>query len=449
MLYAQLYNDKIILAVIIAIITALFVDTSLIRISELLIRSPSTSVWKIFVFIIIGITYAAGQFLILGYVRRKSEEIRRTGTLYLNYIDKIVTIIQYVLTAVFALILLQILTASHYDTFILTFAIATSYTLSITLMGLLAQHFFSWFRSNRHLVVLLYGLSSAMIACNSVFTLLLLGIMAPSMPTQVGEQIAGITRFIVTGSVTNFFNSIYVVSSIISFILLWTATAFLLRHYSQRLGRVKYWIIISVPLIYFLTQFPALLLNLFAPMLISNPTFFGIFFTLIFALSNLSGGVLFALAFLTIARNLTHTSVVRNYMIISAYGLILLFLSNQGIILISAGGSYPPFGLVTISFMGLSSYLIMIGIYSSAISVAQDVEFRKSIRNSVQEQSKLLDSIGTAQMEREIERRVIRISRELRENMIEETGVRSSISEEDVRGYLDQVIKEVKGKRDL
>ena len=447
MLSAQLYNDKIILAVIIVMIAAIFVDTSLIRISEL-IRSPSTSVWKIIAFIIIGIACAIGQFLVLGFARRKSEQIRRTRTLYLNYIDKIVTVLQYFLTAIFGLILLQIFTTSYYDTLILTLAIAISYSLSITLMGLLAQHFFSWFRSNRNHVVLLYGLSSAMIACNLVSTLLLLGTLAPSMPTQVGEQIAGIARFIVTGSITNIFNSLYILSSIISFVLLWTATAFLLRHYSERFGRVKYWIIISVPLIYFLTQFPALFLNLFAPMLISNPTFFSIFFTLIFALSNLSGGLFFALAFQTIARNLTRTSIVRNYMIISAYGLILIFLSNQGIILISAGGTYPPFGLVTISLMGLTSYLIMIGIYSSAISVAQDVKLRKSIRNSVQEQSKILDSIGTAQMEREIERKVMRITKEQQQNMIEETGVQSSIDEADLRGYLEQVMREVKGKSD-
>ena len=448
MLSARIYHHKIIPVVVLVLIAALFVDTLLIRISELS-RSPSTSLWKILVFIIIGVTYTTAQFLILGFVRQKSEEIRKTGTLYLNHIDKIVMIVQCVLAGVFSLTLLQIITTSYYDTLILTFAIATSYTLSITLMGLLAQHFLSWFRSKRDLVVLLYGLSSAMIACNAVFTLLLLGIIAPSMPAQVGEQIAGITRFIVTGSVTNSFNSVYVASSIVSFILLWTATAFLLRHYSQRFGRVKYWIIISLPLVYFLTQFPALFLNLFAPLLISNPAFFGIFFTLIFSLSNLSGGILFAIAFLIVARNLMNTSVVRNYMTITAYGLILLFLSNQGIILISAGGSYPPFGLVTISFMGLSSYLIIIGIYSSAISVSQDVKLRKSIRNSVQEQSKILDSIGTAQMEQELERKVLMITREQQENMTEETGVQSSINEDEVRKYLDQVIREVKSERDL
>jgi hypothetical protein len=35
-----------------------------------------------------------------------------------------------------------------------------------------------------------------------------------------------------------------------------------------------------------------------------------------------------------------HTNVVRNYMIISAFGLVLLFASNQAIVLVAA--LYPP-----------------------------------------------------------------------------------------------------------
>src|SRR5215208_1155549 len=75
-------------------------------------------------------------------------------------------------------------------------------------------------------------------------------------------------------------------------------------------------------------------------------------------------------------------------MIISAYGLVLLFASNQAIVLVTA--PYPPFGLATISFMGLSAYLVVAGIYSSAVSVSLDVGLRKTIRKSVIEQSKLL-----------------------------------------------------------
>ena len=66
-----------------------------------------------------------------------------------------------------------------------------------------------------------------------------------------------------------------------------------------------------------------------------------------------------------------------------------VFTSNQSIVLVDA--SYPPFGLATISFMRLSSYLILVGVYSSAISIVQDVNLRKSIRKTVEQYSDLLD----------------------------------------------------------
>jgi len=87
-------------------------------------------------------------------------------------------------------------------------------------------------------------------------------------------------------------------------------------------------------------------------------------------------------------------------MIISAYGFVLLFLSSQAILLVNAV-PYPPFGLATVSFIGLSSYMILVGIYCSAISVAEDSKLRQSIRSFALRESKLLDSIGTAQIDTE------------------------------------------------
>ena len=62
-------------------------------------------------------------------------------------------------------------------------------------------------------------------------------------------------------------------------------------------------------------------------------------------------------------------------MIVSSYGFALLFISNQAIVLVSA--PYPPFGLATISFTGLSSFLVTLGIYSSAVSLAHDAKLRR------------------------------------------------------------------------
>jgi hypothetical protein len=82
---------------------------------------------------------------------------------------------------------------------------------------------------------------------------------------------------------------------------------------------------------------------------------------------------------------------------------------------------YPPFGLASVSFMGLSSYLLMVGIYSSAVSVSLDVELRKTIQRSVTEQSRMLHSIGTAQMEKQIQSKVLSVTRKVSERIEEET----------------------------
>jgi len=123
---------------------------------------------------------------------------------------------------------------------------------------------------------------------------------------------------------------------------------------------------------------------------------------------------------------------------------VLLFISNQAVLLVNI--IYPPFGIVTVSLMGLSSYLLLLGVYSSAISVAEDTNLRQSIRNFTLRQSRLLDSIGSAEVQQELERRVMELTKQNQDRIVEETGIESSLTEEDMKQYLQQVIREVKGK---
>jgi hypothetical protein len=160
---------------------------------------------------------------------------------------------------------------------------------------------------------------------------------------------------------------------------------------------------------------------------------------LIFTLSKPVGGILFGVAFWTMAKDVSGNKIVRDYLIIAGFGLILLFISDQAITLIAI--AYPPFGVVTISFLGVSS------IFSSAISVAEDSNLRKSIRDFAIGQSRLLDSIGSAQMEQEIEKRVIVFTKQIQDKMVEEAGIEPSLTEDETKRYLEQVIKEVKRQK--
>ena len=68
---------------------------------------------------------------------------------------------------------------------------------------------------------------------------------------------------------------------------------------------------------------------------------------------------------------------------------------------------YPPFALAGVSTMGLSAYLIYVGIYSAGISMSEDINFRQTIRKSAIEEAKLLVSIGSAQMQQQLEKKVL------------------------------------------
>jgi hypothetical protein len=197
-------------------------------------------------------------------------------------------------------------------------------------------------------------------------------------------------------------------------------------------------------LVYFLLQFLPPFQSIITALPQSESVFF--LYTFIFTFSKPIGGILFGIAFWVIARSLGRSNIIRNYMIISAYGLVLMFISNQAVLLVNI--FYPPFGIVTISLMGLSSYLLLLGVYSSAISVSEDSKLRQSIREFTLAEPKLLDSIGTAHMEQEIEKRVLALTKQNQDRMAEETGIQSSLTDDDVKEYLEQVIKEVKKRRD-
>ena len=323
---------------------------------------------------------------------------------------------------------------------------AISYGFAIVLLVLLTQRLFSWFkRTKKNVVLFSYGIASAAISLNLVFLLAFDISILMSKPSEVRERLTTIYPAFASSSFVGTLNSLNVVFGIISFILVWISTTLLLRHYSRKIGRVKYWIIVCIPLAYFLSQFvPVFVDQIARPLITQSPILMSIVFTLIFTVSKPVGGILFGVAFWIMAKALKHTSVIRDYMIISAVGIIMLFVSVQGSVIFA---TYPPFGLMTVSFIGLSSYMTFIGLYSVAMSVAGDISLRQTIRKTAIEQSRFIDSIVTAQVEQEIEWRVLRVAKKHTSVLEKETGVEPSLTGDDLKLYLQEVLSEVKVHR--
>jgi hypothetical protein len=91
----------------------------------------------------------------------------------------------------------------------------------------------------------------------------------------------------------------------------------------------------------------------------------------------------------------------------------------------------------------LGSYLFFFGIYCSAISIAGDQRLRQTIRQSLLDQSKFLDNLGLAEVNRELEKQTTEIIKKHSEVMWKETGIDSSISDYDVKKYVEEVIGEI------
>jgi signal transduction histidine kinase len=460
--YVTGYNNRKFLVIISIVVSSLIIDISLSNISDLI--SVSTS-WGFAAFIAIAIVYAVGQYLILDFVKQKSKSIRLKSP-HFNKLSTIMTIVQYVLTAIIVFIILQIFVNSYYYTFMLAWSSSISYAIASIMMVILALEFFYWYRSNRNFIVLLYGVSSIVTSISIVFSLVFFTVILLGMPAQMtspspseqtseqkeaghseqtseqkeaghGPDIRKFDQSTTLGKV----QTVFVTSHIVSFLLLWGSTAMLLHTYSKKLGKVKFWTIITIPIASFLSIFVVVTPFVQSFSNAADSTSRIVVDALGYTLPAVVSSILFGLPFLMIARSLSHSIILKDYMIIAGSGFALFALATTGNVMLA---SYPPLGLASVSFVGLSSYLILMGIYSSTISMSEDVKLRQVIRKSAADESKLLVSIGSAQMEQKIEKKVIDMAKDHAANMTEQTGVQLSLTEHDMKQYLSTVLKEIK-----
>ena len=147
------------------------------------------------------------------------------------------------------------------------------------------------------------------------------------------------------------------IASEIAYVLTWIGTVKLLYPYIQKLGKIKFWSIMSTAMIYYLVSFPLFVLGYFSP----SDNIDAMTNIHIFSLSGIFTGVIFGAAFLSVTRTVDKKICLRNNMIIAAYGLLLFYIAGSAT---ASQAAYPPYGLVSMSITGLSCYLIYSGLYS-------------------------------------------------------------------------------------
>jgi hypothetical protein len=425
----------------IILITILVVDTSLSKVSDLLGKRSYLG-WSTSVYIVLTVAFAVAQVFLLRFTKKKIMDLGINKMPHLKLLHSMVTVTQYILIAIILFLSYQLIVTSHYNTVILAIVTTISLALALFVLTMLSYRLILWSASDKSkVIVLLYAISSMALATNVIFSLAYMDVSLTNRPPIVSANSQNNFIPMVKGSTSFFLSNGYIISDIVSFIAIWISSLFLLYRFRKRMGSTKFWIIVAAPLAYFLSQFVTVFFNIFSVLVGTvDPLHFNVLITLLFTSTKLVGGVLFGVAFWTIARTIRKDSHVRDYMIISAYGVILFFVSGvSGVI----QAPFPPFGVLAIATEGFASYMLFLGIYSAAVSVSQDSVLRRSIRKSVETQSNLLHGIGEAQMQKEIERRVLKTAKENADEMKEDTGVEKAMTDVEMKDYMNQVVNEL------
>ena len=420
-----------------AVTSVLILELSLSNISDLI---NIASNWGIYFFILSAAMFIVTQYVTLLVVRYRTSSIR-ANLPHVKAFHRIVTLVQYILVGILGFTILQIVIFSYYHIFLLLSSSSISWTLAGISMFLLSARFFSWYKSSKSFIILSYAFSSATAGMAMMVSFVFYGILLLDMPLERTAE-SEVTFETVDLGWETMFQQTYTIFNIMFFVLLWISTALLLRHHSQRLGHAKYWFVISLPLASYLSIFFVI-----DRIVEASPHDLDLVYVVIlgYTLPNVVSGVLFGIPFWSVANSLRQGNVVREYMMIAGFGFVLFFVAGTATV---DHAPYPPLGLVSVCFIGLSSYLIFIGLYYSAILVSEDARLRQSIRKSIRNEVGLLDNIGGAELQQQIEKKVIEVIKSQQKNIIADTGIETSMEEDEVKQYLGQVIEELRKNKD-
>jgi hypothetical protein len=425
----------------IAFVVTSIVDISIVKINDLIDKYFIPLQAKLTLFAVNSSICLLLQFLLIRYIQGSFQRDRLSRTLKVKAISLVSFISLSLLAFLIGFLIFQQFYNNYYDTSISITLIVISYGTAAGLLGWLSSLFLSWYRSSHNLIVLLYSISISIIAFNLIMTAAFAIAKISDRPHLAGEYVGSSGD--ISGGKHLLIDIIYRITTFMSFSSIWITTAILMNYYREKLiNAIVYWVILSIPLIYFIISYfyQIILGSILTSIVQIDPITVSIVLGAFLSLSKPIGGLLFGLVFWNISRIIRYERNIKTYMIISGWGIFLIFSSNQAVTQMVS--PYPPFGLVTVTILTTASSLMLLGIYNSATLVSTNNELRRSIHRHALE-SKLLRAIGHAEMEKEIQKTVKQVTRD-KYDLEKELEEPVELDELELERYIEFVVKEVR-----
>jgi hypothetical protein len=426
---------------------SLLTDTSFIKLYDIIGKSFLAINTKEVIFSVNLSISIILQIILFRFIRNNIIKKDQLNKANFRVTDRILQLSQYALIILASSLIFQVFYYSYYYSFILVLFIIITYGVSSILIGILLISFIRWYQQKRTVVLFMYIMSFSVLVFNVISTNVVVCVILSDKPDRIREFVGG--SMDLSAGRYSFYSIVIKVSSILSFFSLWLTTILFTHTFKDKMikDEIKYWIMPIFLLIYFLISYfsQEIFYSISFPYIRSDPYLVSAVFIMIITLAKPLGGILFALSFWSISKTVRYQKLLSNYILISGYGFLLLFSSNQSTSIVLA--PYPPFGIATIIVFIIGAYLTTTGIFTSASLLSKNTELRISIYKFSKE-SKLFGVIGKAEMEKEMGKTVNKILAERPVSDGSELS-NSDLDEIELKNYLGKVLEELRKRKNI
>jgi hypothetical protein len=342
-----------------------------------------------------------------------------------------------VMSSIVYLLLEQIIT-SRYHTVLPELIVGLSLIPSVLILISLAFTSLKSFLSNKRKIVMVYGIAIIAIAVQLIIAFFYIEINLYSKPEIITPDRNPWASYFYT-DLQSKISLIYEVIEAISFIIIWIALILLTKQYAKKIGKVKYSITLSIPMIYFLLQYSPLLLEQIGTLsflVMAEGSIFLYLYNFILNTVNVGTGILFGISFYILAKSLVY-DVLKYYLIICGTGIMIIF--STGISTIVTLAPFPAWAIVSLSFVLPASFLFLIGLDSAIYYIASDTLIRRYLYRS-KDQFELFQALGYTKASNIIEQKI----RKQLDNLKDKTFFKPIYELEDTKQYIEKVIIEMK-----
>ena len=336
-----------------------------------------------------------------------------------------------------AYLLAEQIVTYRYHTVLLELIVGLSLIPSVLILSSLAFTSLKSFLSTKRKIVLVYSISIIAIAVQLIIAFCYIEINLYNKPEIITPDRNPWASYFYTNLQSKISLS-YEVSEAISFIITWIALILLTKQYAQRIGKIKYSITLSIPMIYFLLQYSPLLLEhigTLSSIVMAEGSLFLYIYNFILNTVNVGTGILFGISFYILSRSLVYDDL-KYYLIICGTGIMIIFSSGVSTVLTLA--PFPAWAIVSLSFILPASFLLLIGLDSATYYIASDTLIRRYLYR-YREQFGLFQALGYTKAADIIEQK---IHKQLY-NLENKTMFKSISDLEETKQYIENVIIEM------